>query len=82
MVNKANLPSQEREIARALHNMDNALDFMSLEYSDTDGGQTTDPPSRHIKPLEWEQSKLRNIKTVLDATYKAHMTKRQHRTSA
>lgn len=39
-------------------------------------------PSRHIKPLEWEQSKLHSIKAVLDATQNARMSKRQHRTSA
>lgn len=82
MVDKANLPAQDREKARALLNMDNALDFMSSEESDNDEGQTTGPPSRHIKPLKWERSKLRNIKALLDATHKARMSKRQHRTSA
>ena len=38
-------------------------------------------PSRHIKLLEWEQSKLHGIKAILDATHKARMSKRQHRTS-
>ena len=33
-------------------------------------------PSRHIKPLEWEQSKLHSIKAVLDATQNARMSKR------
>ena len=33
-------------------------------------------PSRHIKPLEWEQSKLNSIKAVLDATQNACMSKR------
>ena len=33
-------------------------------------------PSRHIKPLEWEQSKLHSIKAVLDATQNALMNKR------
>ena len=39
-------------------------------------------PSGRIKPLEWEQSKLHSIKAVFDATHKARMSKRQHRTSA
>ena len=82
MVDEANALAQDREKANALLNMDNALDFMSSEESDTDRGQKTGPPSRHIKPLEWERSKLRNMKAVLDATYKARMSKRQHRTSA
>ena len=81
MVNKAYLPEQDREKARALLNMHNILDFLSPEESDTGGGQTTSPPSKHIKPLEWKLSRLRNIKAVLDATGKAHMRKRQHRTS-
>ena len=55
---------------------------MSSEESDTDGGQATGPSSRHIKPLEWEKSKLRSIKVVLDATFKARMSKRQQRTLA
>ena len=84
MVDKANPPAKDREKARALQllKMENALDPVSSEESIIDGGQKTGPPSRHIKPLEWEKSKLRNMKVVLDATYKARMSKRQHRTSA
>ena len=81
-VDKANPPTLDRQKPRVLLNMDNSLDFMTLEESDTDRGQTTSPPSRNIKPLEWERGKLRNMKAVLHATYKARMSKRQHRTSA
>ena len=38
-------------------------------------------PPRHIKLLEWERSKLHDIKAVLDATNKARKSKRQIRTS-
>ena len=72
--------SLHRKRARALLNLDKALNFMSSEESDTDRGQATGPSSRHIKPLEWELTKLRNIKVVLDATFKARMSKRQQRT--
>ena len=64
-------------MARALLNMDNALNFMSSEESDTDGGQAVGPSSRHIKPIE-----LRSIKVVFNASFKARMSKRQQRTSA
>ncbi|CAH3183805.1 unnamed protein product, partial [Porites lobata] len=40
------------------------------------------PPGRHIKPLLWERTGLRNIKVVLDATYQARMRKREKRTAA
>ena len=66
-------------MVRALLNLDNVLDFISAE---DDGGQTTDPPSSHTRPLEWERSKLRNTKAGLDATYKARMSQRLNRTSA
>ena len=32
------------------------------------------PPGRHIKPLWWERTGLRNIKVVVDATYQARMS--------
>ena len=55
---------------------------LSSEESDEDGGQTSGPSARDVKPLQWERSKLRNIKAVLDATYKARMSKRQQRMAA
>ena len=44
--------------------------------------QTCGPSARDVKPLQWERNKLRNIKAVLDATYKARMSKKQQRTAA
>ena len=43
MFNKADLPAQDKEKARALLNVDNAWDYMSLKESDTDGKQRTYP---------------------------------------
>ena len=43
MFNKVDLPAQDKEKARALLNVDNAWDYMSLEESDTDGKQRTYP---------------------------------------
>ena len=43
MFDKADLPAQDKEKARASLNMDNARDSLSSEESDTDGGQRTYP---------------------------------------
>ena len=82
MIEKANLAAQDKERVAALMNLENAAEFMSSEDSDEDGGQTTGPPPRHVKPLQWERTKLRTIKAVLDATYQARMSKRQKKTAA
>ena len=56
---------------------------MSSEESEEDEEETrTGPPKRHIKPLQWERSKLRTIKALLDATYQARMSSRQKSTVA
>ena len=39
MFDKADLPAQEKEKARASLNLDNDRDFLSSEESDRDGGQ-------------------------------------------
>lgn len=79
---KAALSTQDKDRARDFLKLNNAVEFMSSEESDEDGGQTSGPSARDVKPLQWERSKLRNIKAVLDATYKARMSKRQQRTAA
>ena len=43
MFDKAELPAQDKEKARASPNMDNARDSMSSEESDADGEQRTYP---------------------------------------
>ena len=43
MLDKADLPAEDKEKARASVNMDNARDSMSSEESDADGGQRTYP---------------------------------------
>ena len=57
---------------------------MSSEESEEREAEETanGPPERHMKPLRWERTKLRNIKVVLDATYQACMSKRRKRTAA
>ena len=41
------------------------MEFMSSEESEEDEEETrTGPPKRHIKPLQWERSKLRTITTL------------------
>ena len=83
MVEKANLTGKDKEKIKALLDLDNVIEFMSLEESDEgQREETAGPPPRHVKPLEWERLKLKNIKAVVDSTYKARMTKRQKRTAA
>lgn len=82
MVEKANLDQEDKEKIKALLNQENALDFMSSEESEEDEREGTGPPPRHVKPLRWERTKLRNMKAVLDATYQARMSKRQKRTAS
>lgn len=82
MVEKANLSGKDKETIKALLELDNAIEFMSSEESDEGQREETAGPPRHVKPLEWERLKLKNIKAVLDSTYKARMTKRQKRTAA
>ena len=43
MFDKADLPAQDKQKARASLNMDNARDSMSSEENDADGGQRTYP---------------------------------------
>ena len=43
MFNKADLPAQDKQKARASLNMDNARDSISSEESDADGKQRTNP---------------------------------------
>ena len=43
MFDKADLPAQGKEKARASLNMDNARDSLSSKESDTNGGQRTCP---------------------------------------
>ena len=83
MVEKANLSGKDKERIKTLLDLDNAIEFMSSEESDEgQREETAGPPRRHVKPLEWERLKLKNIKAALDSTYKARMTKRQKRTAA
>ena len=79
---KAALSTQDKDRARDLLKLNNAIEFMSSEESNEDGGQTSGPSARDVKPLQWERSKLHKIKAILDATYKARMSKRQQRTAA
>ena len=83
MVGTATLSPKDKERMTALLSSDNAMEFMSSEESDEGEGEpATGPPPRHVKPLQWERAKLKNIKAVLVATYQARMTKRQKRTAA
>ena len=83
MVEKADLTESDRKKIKELLNRNDAHLYMSSEESD-EGEERPEngPPSRHIKPLKWERSKLRNIKSVLDCPHRARMGKRQKQTAA
>ena len=68
MVEKATLSQEDKKINELL-NQENAVEFIS-EGSEEDEEETrTGPSKRHIKPLQWERSKLRTIKDLLDVMH-------------
>ncbi|XP_073252123.1 uncharacterized protein [Porites lutea] len=77
VLGKAHLSADDKTKIKALLDLPNAVKFMSSEESDNNEDGRRGPPPRHIKPLRWERSRLKKIKAVLDASYEAHMTKRQ-----
>ena len=77
MLDKAQLSPDDKAKIKALLDLDNAIQFMSLEESEDNEEGASDPPPRYIRPLCSERSKLRNINAVLDAFCEAHMSKRQ-----
>lgn len=81
VLEKAHLSADDKTKRKALLDLSNAVEFMSSEESDNNEDGSRGPPPRHIKPLRWERSRLKNIKAVLDASYEARMTKRQKRTA-
>ena len=63
MVGTATLSPKDKERMTALLSLHNAMEFMSSEESDEGEGEpATGPPPRHVKPLQWERAKLKNIK--------------------
>ena len=77
MLDKAQLSPNDKAKIKALLDVHNAIQFMSLEESEDNEEGASDPPPRYIRPLCSERSKLRNINAVLDAFCEAHMSKRQ-----
>ena len=62
MVEKATLLQEDKKKITDLLNQENAVEFMSSEEREEDEEETrTGPPKRHVKPLQWERSKLRTI---------------------
>ena len=81
MLDKAQLSPDDKVKIKALLDLDNAIQFMSLEESEDNEEGASDPPPRYIRPLCLERSKLRNINAVLDAFCEARMLKRQKKNS-
>ena len=81
MLDKAQLSPDDKAKIKALLDLDNAIQFMSLEESEDNEEGASDPPPRYIRPLCSERSKLRNINAVLDAFCEARMSKRQRKNS-
>jgi len=83
MVEKATLSQEDKKKINELLNHENAAEFISSEESEEDEEKTrTGSPKRHIILLQWERSKLRTIKALLDATCHACMSSRQKMTAA
>ena len=81
MLDKAQLSPSDKAKIKALLDVHNAIQFMSLEESEDNEEGASDPPPRYIRPLCSERSKLRNINAVLDAFCEACMSKRQRKSS-
>ncbi|XP_073233146.1 uncharacterized protein [Porites lutea] len=82
VLDKAQLSPNDKAKIKALLDVHNAIQFMSLEESEDNEEGASDPPPRYIRPLCSERSKLRNINAVLDAFSEAHMSKRQKKRTA
>ena len=62
MVEKATLSQEDKKKITDLLNQENAVEFMSSEEREEDEEETrTGPPKRHVKPLQWERSKLTTV---------------------
>ena len=77
MLDKAQLSPDDKAKIKALLDLHNAIQFMSLEESEDNEEGASDPPPRYIRPLCSERSKLRNINAVLDAFCEARTSKRE-----
>ena len=81
MLDKAQLSPDDKAKIKALLNLHNAIEFMSLEESEDNEEGARDPPPRYIRPLCSERSKLKNIIAFLDAFCEARMSKRLKKNS-
>ena len=59
MLDKAQLSPDDKAKIKALLDLHNAIQFMSLEESEDNEERASDPPPRYIRPLCSERSKLR-----------------------
>ena len=55
---------------------------MSSEESEGETTTTNGPKARKIKKIQWERSKLRNIKAKLDEDHLKSLSEKQRRISA
>ena len=81
MLDKAQLSLDDKAKIKALLDLHNAIQFMSLEESEDNEERASDPAPRYIRPLCSERPKLRNIDAVLDTFCEARMSKRQRKNS-
>ena len=81
MLDKAQLSLDDKAKIKALLDLHNAIQFMSLEESEDNEERASDPQPRNIRPLYSKRSKLRNISAVLDAFCEACISKRQRKNS-
>lgn len=79
------LSDADKEKAREILCSPQALHYMSSEDSEGETTTTTTtngPKPRKIKKLQWERSKLRNIKAKLDEDHLKGLSEKQRRTTA
>lgn len=81
-IETSDLSQQDKDRIKELLSRENALKYISSEESEEENATPGNGPTpRHVRPLKWERSKLRTIKSVLNATHQARMSKRQKRTA-
>ena len=77
-------PLSERDKGKAMEvfHSPSDLDFMSSEERDMESENTSGPQPRKVKKLQWQRTKLRNIKSVLDRHHDSMRTPKKRRTTA
>lgn len=79
------MSQSDKEKASKILTSPNAVEFMSSEESEVEGTPSSCRgvvKNRKTKKLQWERTKLKNIKITLDRMYESSLTPAQQRASA